>query len=116
MGSSSTGKSPANSSKSPAKKSPSTSKSPVAAKATKVVSPPLSPADSAGVLEASLVSQNDALGQSASCNEISMGPDISVEDSLELEKCDHVEDVLPSSPRDQPSNANKVTNLKGAAA
>jgi len=109
-----TSKSPANTSKSPAKKSPSTSKSPVAAKATKVVSPPLSPSDSAGILEASLVSQTDDLGRSASCNEISMGPDISVEDSLELEKCDHVEDVLPSSPRDQPGNVGKVTNLKGA--
>merc|ERR1711972_792353 len=44
-----------------------------------------------------------------------MGPDISVEDSLELEKCDHVEDVLPSSPPGGKAQ-HKVTDLKGIAA
>merc|ERR1712048_1189468 len=78
----------------------------------KVISPagPLehpSPAGSIGVLEASLQSQS-GLEVSMSCQDISVAPDYSVEDSLELEKCDHVEIVQPSSPEPPPRELSKA--------
>eukprot|EP00933_Yihiella_yeosuensis_P039659 TRINITY_DN33771_c0_g1_i1.p1 TRINITY_DN33771_c0_g1~~TRINITY_DN33771_c0_g1_i1.p1 ORF type:complete len:1387 (-),score=430.78 TRINITY_DN33771_c0_g1_i1:373-4095(-) len=60
---------------------------------------------SGGILEASMVS--------ASCNEVSIGGDYSVEDSLELEKCDHVEAVKPSG-RDTTPTKSKAIGVAGA--
>eukprot|EP00928_Gymnodinium_smaydae_P038959 TRINITY_DN26737_c0_g3_i1.p1 TRINITY_DN26737_c0_g3~~TRINITY_DN26737_c0_g3_i1.p1 ORF type:complete len:1730 (+),score=510.19 TRINITY_DN26737_c0_g3_i1:209-5398(+) len=65
-------------------------------------------------LDASVASQSNPLDVSISCNEISMGPDISVEDSLELEKCDHVEVVQPSSPA--PKVATAVAKASAVSA
>jgi hypothetical protein len=74
-------------------------------KATKVTSPAMSSPGSAleqsvGLLEASQAS--------ASCNEVSVSPDYSVEDSLELEKCDHWEKVQPNSPGDPPKKFGEL--------
>jgi len=48
---------------------------------------------SSGQLGASLASATSASGF-----EVSIQADVSVDDSLELEKCDHIEDVQPSNP------------------
>jgi hypothetical protein len=55
---------------------------------------------SGGALGVSLAS--NPLEVSQSCNEVSIGADYSVEDSTELDQCDHIEDVeVSSSPQKQ---------------
>jgi len=51
------------------------------------------------------------LDVSISCNEVSIGHDISVEDSAELDKCDFIELVKPNSARGQ--NADNMPSNRG---
>jgi len=70
------------------------------------------------VPESPVSNSNTDLGNldvSASCNEVSFGGDYSVEDSCELDKCDHVEEVRPMGPLSKVMAAASAAASAGSA-
>lgn len=66
---------------------------------------------SGGVLDASLVSNSSAMFG----GDMGGGVDFSVDDSTELEKCDHIEVVMPITKSEAPSSAASADNAAPAA-